>query len=750
MRVCRWRNAATACLIALLAGSGSRAQDAGARVEISLAPGRVAPASPLPVRLRAVRSGESRLLDASAPGETQVDLPAEGPPWRLLAEAPGYWSPEVLLQPRSPVKLTLWQTGRLGGRIVAPPDAGKLEEIEVRFQSAPGPSRPEIPRSTRRCPVREGRWECELPAGLLDLRVQAEGFVPRYLWGVEVSRERLRDAGRLDLVRGGSVVGWVVVEGRPELAGAKPLIELQPRMLLNPGSRAAAERIRTTALTAQPTERGFFQVTGVPPGELAVTARLEGFVAARGSATVFADRETELPEPITLHRPLAFEVRLQPPLDPYGHPWRIELLEPVSLQSYRPAAMGQAEASGVWSKEGLDPGPYLLFVKDFAGSYWSRERIEVSPERTALDLEIGLVGVAGRITLGDEPLSATLWFQNPKGGERIRADSDERGRFEGYLTREGEWSVDLEWPDGSVQALEPVEVTLPPGSRTARLDLRVANTRLTVRVRREKGGAAPGAEVILLSSPERRRREAQAVSDGEGEVVFRGLSPGVLHLYAESADSTSDWVVHRLSEGEEGETVELVLREKVRLSGKVAAAQGPVAGALITLFPASAEGSRAWQVKGVSEADGRFQVLVDRSAKFASLAVFAPGFAARILPAPSNWSPEREITIPVSQEGGDLLVHTESLGDWVARRSHLIHAGAALPLLNFIHDGRAVPREGGWHALPAMEPGSYTLCPEWQSPPGDCATGHLNAGGELSLSARERPGADGPGKESPR
>ena len=236
--------------------------------------------------------------------------------------------------------------------------------------------------------------------------------------------------------------------------------------------------------------------------------------------------------------------------------------------------------------------------------------------------------------------------------------------------------------------------------------------------------------------------------DGEGEVVFRGLSPGVLHLYAHSAGSASDWVVHRLSEGDERETVELVLREKVRLSGKVVASQGPVPGALITLFPA-ADGSRAWQGRGVSEADGRFQVLVDRSATFASMAVFAPGFAARILPAPSNWSSEREITIPVSQESGDLLIHTRSLGDWAAGRSHLIHGGAALPLLSFIRDGRAVPREGGWHALPAMEPGSYTVCPEWQSPPGDCATGHLTAGGELSLSTREQSGADGR-KESPR
>lgn len=748
----RWGQAAAICLVAFSAGSGSQAQDTAVRVELSLAPsGRAAQGTPLPVRLRAVRSGETRTQDASAPGWTSIDLPAEGSPWRLSAEASGYWSPDVLLQPKSTAKLTLWQTGKLGGRIAAPPGAGKLEEIEVRFQSAPGQGRPEIPRSTSRCPVREERWQCELPAGLLDLRVQAEGYVPRYLWGIEVRNERPQDAGLLDLVRGGSVIGWVIVEGRSQSDG-KPLIELHPRLMLNPGSQAGSERIRATVLTAQATDRGFFQVTGVPPGELVATARLDGFVAARSSATVFADRETELPEPVTLHRPLSFEVHLQPTLDPYGHPWRIEILEPVSLQSYRPVGTGQAEVSGTWRKEGLAPGSYLLFVKDFAGSHWKREQIEVSPDRTSLDLEIDLVGMEGRITRGDEPLSATLWFQNPNGGERIRVEADDRGRFEGYLTRQGEWSVDLEWPDRSVQALEPVEVTLPPGKRTARLDIQVPNTRLAVRVTREKGEPAAGAEVILLSSPERMRREAQALSDEKGEVVFRGLSPGLLHLYAHQSDSASDWVVHRLSESDEGETLQLVLREKVRLSGKILAAQGPVSGALITLFPAASEGSRAWQVRGVSEADGRFRVAVDKSARFASMAVFAPGFAARILPAPPDWSPDREIAIPVSQEGGDLLIHTGSLGDWAGKRSPLIHGGAALPLLNFIRDGRAVPRRTGWQALPAMEPGSYTLCPEWHSPPEDCATGYLAAGGELTLSTGEQPGAGafeaGPRKES--
>lgn len=56
--------------------------------------------------------------------------------------------------------------------------------------------------------------------------------------------------------------------------------------------------------------------------------------------------------------------------------------------------------------------------------------------------------ILGRVTLGDDPLAATLWFGGRSGVRRIRFDSDEKGRFDGWLPEEGTWPVDLVSEEG--------------------------------------------------------------------------------------------------------------------------------------------------------------------------------------------------------------------------------------------------------------------------------------------------------------
>jgi hypothetical protein len=44
--------------------------------------------------------------------------------------------------------------------------------------------------------------------------------------------------------------------------------------------------------------------------------------------------------------------------------------------------------------------------------------------------------IKGTVTLGKEPLAATLWLSQ-KPGQRLVFDSDDRGRFSGVLPGEG-------------------------------------------------------------------------------------------------------------------------------------------------------------------------------------------------------------------------------------------------------------------------------------------------------------------------
>jgi len=741
-------------LLALPLPSGA---DQVGRVSLSLAVSAEAP--PARVKLHAARvpgtgsPTDAREWEVEAPGSLQLDLAPEAS-WRLSVEAAGYWAPDLVLPPgeRPAARLVLLPTGTITGQVAVQPGEAKPSSLAVRFQSAPGQPKPGVPSTQVLCPIQEGRWRCEVPAGSLDLRLQAEGYVPHYLWGVGLRPGARSDLGRFALARGASLIGWIEVEGTTaEARGHVPTLEVSPHLLARTSSPAVAERLGAKALSAKVNARGFFQLTGVPAGEYVATARLPGFAPARTTPfTVRSGQETELRDRITLHLPVAFEVHLNPPLDTFGQPWQIELSEPLSAHLLQTVGQGPVETSGTWKKEGLAPGSYKLQVTDLAGSLWKLDSIEVAPGMAPIEVDLGFVAISGRITRGKEPLETTLWFGRQEGLQRIRFDSDARGDFAGNLPFEGEWTVTLEREDQGTQTLEPVVVKRLSTSPVAKVEIHVADTRLGVQVVDRAGKPVPKAEVAILSSPEKKRREAQVSTDEKGEAVLRGVAPGLLYLYALAGNATSEATPYRLREEAEDPPARLIVREKLQLSGRVLAPEGPVGGALVQFVPPPAANPGMWPSRAFSGADGSFQLSVDPSYAGGSLAVFAPGFAARLLPAPPDWKPDQGITIPVSQEGGDLVVHLGEQGESAARGLRLAHNGANLLLVYLFLDGLSSPAEDGGFTLPRMEPGGYVLCTDGT---GDCVSGTLSPNGALKLGPREsrdpaarsaaRPGVNG-------
>jgi hypothetical protein len=520
-----------------------------------------------PVKLRLIPQTETGPINpvlieepVKAPAEKTFEL-QEGIPWRLEAQADGYWSKERILVPKGETAVTLHlvPAGNLRGRIEVAASEKPPQNLSLRFSLAPGgKDRERIPgETTVLCSVRESAWTCEVPAARLDLRIKGEGFIPLHFWGVAVEPAKTRDLGLLRLRRGASVAGWVQSEtGEPLLQAIS--VELKPESSGVPGSRGEYDRLRSLTLETRTNERGFFQLEGVQPGSYVVTASKEGFAPARrGNIVVREGLQAEILEPLQLAKPLELEVHLAPALDPFGQRWHLRLIQPdLPGELNEDTWNGTASAEGVWHLAGLAPGSYRLHVLGDSGTRWAAQEIRLEPGRTSIDVEIPLVLVKGSVTLGDDPLSATLWFGGRSGSRRIRFQSDDDGKFEGFLPSEGVWPVDLASDEYDLrQTLDPVEVKVPEGKTYAAVKVRIPDTRLAGEVVDETGRKAPRALVSLYT-----KGNTQVYADEKGEFELRGVKPGPTAIEAEDGPRTTGPVEIVVEENRETPRVRLSRR----------------------------------------------------------------------------------------------------------------------------------------------------------------------------------------------
>jgi hypothetical protein len=707
------------------------------------------------VRARqAGKDGGERRIGLDGRGPVSTSLPP-GTTWDLTGEVPGYWVRRETLTlgpPTRPVvaHLRLWPLGRIAGTIKpAEPQVEAPKEVIVTTLPRHGARSSPAPKGSVACPVaKNGTWSCDLPAAQFDFSVAAKGFIPSYRFGVDVAPARATPVGVYELRRGASVAGWVEASDGVVDAG-RCRVRLAPLVAARAGH--GAEAIRRTAVEARVNERGFFQLAGVRPGSYALSVEQPGYASARLSLEVAGSDETVLRDPLVLLRPFAIEVAIDPPIDWRGRPWRVQLFRARDAASRVQAEKvyeGSAMQDGVALVVGQEPGKFSIRVGDSLGNWVIAEDdlTFTGAEKVRHEVAIHLIALRGTILLGREPLAGELWFGGTHGKTAVKMEADAKGKFDGFLARQGMWDLEIRASEGKLDTWRRVRVEADDKGR-ARLDVRIPATRVFGRaVLDEDSHPAAGAAVELMVAAQ---ATVEVVADEQGAFEFRGTAEGPVELAASLLDPPrfSDRVAVVATADQPVGPVELRLHRSKKLAGTVGSPRGPVAGGsvdVVTLRP-----TVAFVGPVTTDLEGGFTATVPGNTEAALAIVSAPGNGLKAFEVPFD---RDQVYLEVSPEAGTLEIELETSAEELEKKSvalQIYQAGYDLPLPVLYRWARTngvspiaskgLPRL----TVPGLAPGAYQACLESAGRPavamrsdraaGNCKGGMLGAGGVLRL-----------------
>lgn len=726
------------------------------------------PASPLPrVHIQAVRivgaTGDGSALqaeaDAGPDGAAVLDLGDGG--WQVQATAPGYWSQEadVAVTGQGPisVRFALWPAASLYGQITPAQGETLPDALEVRLSATlaaageataqPPVSQPETsPTSAKlRCRIDKGSWSCLGPPGLFDVRLEASGFAPHYLWGVSLKAGVSTDLGEIQLRRTASVFGRAVRKDGssppgPCRATLQPDVERRgPEP--DPDSAPAGEPSVSVSLSP----RGYFQIVAVQPGRHLLVVECPEASALR-ELIVQPDGETRIDPALPLEEQ-TIEIAVTPKLDPVGRPWQLTV-DATNSPARRIADKVALSADGRWERRGLMAGDYRVAVSSSDGTAWLQRNVDLGKNSGQLSLRLASVKVRGQVMLASQPVRARLLFSNEAGGEPVTLKTDQDGRFQGLLpiapdVKETSWIVEAHVAQPpSTRLISGVNVQSVPTESSAWLDLILPLIAVRGTVISENGRPQRGTQVTLENSG--GIRTTTSTDDG-GSFEVPELPPGQYTAVAETDEAASDRTPFEVVDGGERE-LQLILHPFRRVSFYVVSSGYPVADAAV----------QVWIAPGVPRAfahtdrNGRFQVNLPSEITEVGMTVGEPGYALKMvrLPVPSenNSSPDAN-KISLDDSGGTLQLSFQpsdgTLPDSAAL--YLVHNGA-------VQDARTV---AGWGSnqtagsedeavVDVIEPGDYALCvltdPSqvaaiWggATPPDRCQKGTVQQGQTLTL-----------------
>ncbi len=650
--------------------------------------------------------------------------------WMIEVVAPGYWhQPEVVqVSGKQTVKFNLWPAATLSGHIKVGKGEVAPSEYSIRFQSSPSvPADDRVRPIEVKCPVKDGAWSCEVPAGLLDLRLHATHYINEYRWSLRVVAGETKDLGTLSLRRGSSVLGFTKPAPGIKQADAPTIVTLQP--LSFDADRTSRQGART--LSAEANDRGFFSLEGVPPGDYTIVAQRKNLISPPHPVRVLLDSQVELTDPLVMHPPRSVDLHVSPEIDPSGKPWHIRLFsEPQLGGRVDLVADDSFSREGAWHHTGLRASQYTVQLRSSNGATWLTQPIVLPDDSNAVNLDIPLIDVRGTLKLGSSPLAATLYFGGESGGTSVQLESNDKGEFRGVLPKhDGPWNeVSVIGKSPNVKrTLRDVRVELENEGTTGRLDLVLPSTYVTGDVVDSAGKRVSRAMVNVQSDT--REPLLQVLVEKDGTFEIHGLPPGTVVFQAAGYMAESKPVELKIVEDEPSE-IHLALGSNALLVGRVLSTIGPVAGAQVGAVPTDTQPLVVAPV--TTNANGEFSCPLSPGTSEVDLSVQAPGFAYKMFHLKVTDGP---IEIPVDQAGGTLIVDSPDFdGVDLATLPYLIHNGArrALPYI-----GRPAFEkiDHGYRIKVSMlERGQYQVCIGASQ---RCASGFLPPLGELTLAIPE-------------
>lgn len=723
-------------------------------------PGALSPTERVEIEI----SGPDLVDRIVAPPGRSVDLRlATVPGHRLRIVHPSLWSswreasaPDCSRSP-SPLHLEARFAGSLSGSLVPEgPGASKNLEgpVTIDFRTA-WAARAAAPveqfEGTSDCRTElEGHtFACLLPEGRWDLAIRTPGYVATSIRDARVARGRGLDVGAHTVRRGGAVRGWVE---KSDVDGGAAGVELRfdLRSVGHP-TAALREEQESTAVRTVTDARGGFAVADLPPGSWVIEATAPGYAPALLTGVeVTPGQMLQMREPVRLTRPFDFEVAIDPPHDATGSAWNLR----ASRRSVRsggleeePAFQGPVTGGIATIRVSIGDRLFLRVVDSADNGVWFDPDFAVDdePDRR-LDVVIEQVPVAGRVTVGDEPLQATLHFGGRNGAQRAECTSSSEGEFSVTLPRAGEWDVEVLAPGSSLETWTTTEV---PKGGAEQLHIELPRTSVQGVVADSSGQTVAGAMVqlaTLTSSVDARTNEV-------GEFELRSFAPGFVSLFArhEAADRVrrSKPLELTVADTEAVEGVRLILLENDETTGRIVGSRGPVAGADLFVKVVQPVDLFHAAVAARTELDGSFLLELPQGSRRAVVTVLAPGhplttFEIEVL---------SESVLELPGDAGELVVSLRS----PESRHHapvVYQDGVELPFFLLARwaqsHGAPNPRlDDSVRELrfPFLAPGSYRAC--WidaeleleryvqeaaQTPrPVRCREGQLIAGARLDL-----------------
>ncbi len=527
------------------------------------------------------------------------------------------------------------------------------------------------------------------------------------------------------------------VGGRVELLTGEPLPKgCRVRLALPtpsiPDRTDSARRLAGLALETQPNEQGFFQFTGVPPGTYTVRAEHKDFALTEDSIVVREGLGTELSRPLTLSPLATLTVQLDPTLDPFDRPWRLQL-DSVAGSTRK----GVADDSGAWRQRGLPPGRWHLRVLGDQEGYWADQPIKIEGGDQIAAVEVAVIAVEGLALQGKEPFRGTLWFGGVRGSRRVRFDPDEKGEFVGILPSEGEWEIQVEERSAGLDrlTLTPVTVRRRPGRSTARVEIQVPDTRLEGRVVDEAGQGVAATLNLFVG-----RRPSFARTENDGRFRIRGLPAGLIMVQAESEERTSEAQQVSLDEEHSTPEVTLVVRGRTVIRGIVRSARGPLPGAEIFLWPALEQAGMGAMVRAISGPEGSFEIAISGGSRTVDILASAPGHGISLSrrSVPSSGP----LVLDLETATGELELTLAPGENGSLPQGLLVHRGAFV-VAAFLSRWGTLDVETGRLLLPAVEAGDWALCKNLAAVrdiagSSVCTQGGLFPGSRLALKAGAR------------